>query len=565
MTQGQDQRRYKILEVLGKGGFGTVYRAELIGSGGFKKQVALKVLNPELQNSGDIVQRLRDEARMLGLLRHRAIVNVDALLHLDGRWTIVMEYVDGASLRDVLSTGRVPVSVALEIVEEVAAALEVAWSPPGEGGRPLGLLHRDIKPGNVQLTPRGEVKLLDFGVAKADFGDREAHTRSLIFGSINYLAPERLDFEDTHKGDIYALGCVLFELLVGEQQPKASINPRKHRERVDEARRKVLDAHNDPDLAELIERCLEYEPERRPDARALERRARAIRRGYPEPWLKDWAEQAVPKAMAHRSRSEDEWSGSMIEESGSIGSNQTLGLFGDEATHLLEDETLPPPEPSAPMRSGPIQDASSHSSATKKPPPPTLPPSAIPKASAPTLPPSAIPSASRPGASQTPAWSHGTRSAPTTAEPPTPPPRRREVKVSRRKKRSGRVMRWVVGIAITLLLLIIAVPVLLVVAGGGGLYALLAGTGIWQEAWQETVSDTMDELTGKVRACHATLERDDVIGMLARGKDPAVADKISLLELVEVETTVEDAARDQVIDEIEYIRIEQVWLKVTAD
>ena len=139
------------------------------------------------------------------------------------------------------------------------------------------------------------------------------------------------------------------------------------------------------------------------------------------------------------------------------------------------------------------------------------------------------------------------------------------MKVSRRKKRSGRVMRWVVGIAITLLLLIIAVPVLLVVAGGGGLYALLAGTGIWQEAWQETVSDTMDELTGKVRACHATLERDDVIGMLARGKDPAVADKISLLELVEVETTVEDAARDQVIDEIEYIRIEQVWLKVTAD
>ncbi len=109
-----ESRRYQIHEALGKGGFGTVYRAELASTGGFTKPVALKVLNPDMQSDDDVVRRLRDEARMLGLLNHRAIVKVDGLVQLAGRWAVVMEYVEGASLDQILrAQGPTPARVAL--------------------------------------------------------------------------------------------------------------------------------------------------------------------------------------------------------------------------------------------------------------------------------------------------------------------------------------------------------------------------------------------------------------------------------------------------------------------
>lgn len=570
MSPALEQRRYKILHVLGKGGFGTVYKARLEAAGGFSKEVALKVLNPELQSDEGVVMRLRDEARMLGLLRHRAIVQVDGLVKLDGRWTIVMEFVSGASLRDLLSLGRTPVSVALETCEEVAAALDMAYAGQAAEGKPLGLLHRDIKPGNVQITDRGEVKLLDFGVAKADFGGREAETRSLIFGSLHYLAPERMDFEDTHKGDVYALACCLYEMLTGEQFEKASINPKKHRAKIDRARRRVIEIHNDPDLAELIERCLEYEPDNRPDARAFERRARAIRRGYPEPWLRDWAETAVPRAQASRSLTEDEWSGSLVNESGVL-AQPTLAFFPAESGDVLEeDETLPPPSGASPRTGPPMLAAGApgttwipdellddHGAAR---------PSAEP-APNPAPPPREPPAPPKPRLPRRPAPTMAPNPPPAPVPPPIRPPanrlERRSDKPVRRRK--GRVGRWLLGIFLTGVFLIIAAAVLIPVIAGTGLWAVLQQSGIVADAWADTVRDNMVELDQQVSVCNATLERDDARAVLRAGHDPDVAQTISLMELVAFEQLVEKATSDRDISMIELDRIRAKWREITAD
>ena len=154
-----ENRRYEVLGVLGRGGFGTVYRAQLLGQGGFRKAVALKVLNPDMTGVAEVASRLRDEARILGLVRHRALVQVDGLVQLDGRWAVVMEYVPGVDLRVLLRGGPVPVGPALEVAGEVAGALNAAYSAKGPDGSPLRLLHRDIKPGNVLVTAMGEVKV----------------------------------------------------------------------------------------------------------------------------------------------------------------------------------------------------------------------------------------------------------------------------------------------------------------------------------------------------------------------------------------------------------------------
>jgi serine/threonine protein kinase len=287
-------RRYRVMHVLGRGGFGTVYRAEMLGGGGFTKPVALKILNPEVANVEDVAGRLRDEARLLGLLRHRAIVQVDSLVLLDGHWTVVMEYVEGIDLRKLVSRGGpIPTGAALEITQEVASALHAAYDRPAPGGGSLYALHRDIKPSNIQITRAGEVKVLDFGVARAEFDTREAHTRSLVFGSTGYIAPERLFGIDSHAGDVYSLGVVLYESLAGAHLGSLNRESGGFSAQVAAALAPIRQATQSDELADLLADCLSFESEARPPARDVERRIRAMRPRFGEPWLADWADEAI--------------------------------------------------------------------------------------------------------------------------------------------------------------------------------------------------------------------------------------------------------------------------------
>ena len=307
-----EERAYRLIETLGEGGFGTVYRAEMVSAGGFSKQVALKVLRADLEMPEEIALRLRDEARMLGHVRHRAVVGVDGLAHLDAGWAVVMEYVDGVDAKSLVQAGPTPPRAALEIIEESASALHAAYyARPLGSDAPLRLIHRDIKPANVRITPTGEVKVLDFGVARADFGTREAETRGMMYGTLTYMAPERIEGESGPEGDVFALGWMLLDLLLGDDRnTPPPLMPKRYEPFLEERMerlRALLGGSTPPvetaaqdELIRFILQMVALEPEDRPTAHLVERTARNLRATLPGPWLRDWCEDNVPALMSAR-------------------------------------------------------------------------------------------------------------------------------------------------------------------------------------------------------------------------------------------------------------------------
>lgn len=339
VTEG---RKYRVLGTIGRGGFGTVYQGELLGEGGFSKVVAMKVLNPEMSGVEEVARRLRDEARVLGLVRHRAIVQVDGLVRLGGRWAIVMEWIDGVDLKRLVAKGPIPPGPALEIATEVASALRVAWEQPGPDGVPLNLLHRDVKPSNIQITAHGEVKLLDFGTARANFASREARTVMVSFGTPDYMSPERLEFSDVPAGDVYALGVVLWEMITGAHLGHTSARPDRHAELCAHAEEKLTGA--DEALGSLILSMLAYAPEVRPTVAEVERRLRALRAACPGVWLAEWSAEAVPPLRRTPTSDDDEMVGRVLEEGTETGPVQRT--WGPEP--LAPAAPAPPPPAEAP-------------------------------------------------------------------------------------------------------------------------------------------------------------------------------------------------------------------------
>jgi serine/threonine-protein kinase len=285
------RRTYTILGLIGEGGSGRVYRARM-SEGDFHKDVALKMLH-EGTPSDTLLARFRDEARILALFRDRAVVSVEPPVQLAGRWCVVMDFVEGQSLAQLLrQQGPLPPTVALEIVAEVARVLRNAYDFPGPRGAPLRLLHRDLKPGNLQVTRSGEVRILDFGSAKASFAHREADTLEEISGTPGFIAPERLDGEETPAGDIYSLGVTLWMLLTGEPSIR----------RWDDATQAAQElAGDDPSLAAALgvaARMRERDPASRPDAEEIQSTARALANALPGPGLEDWAARMPPRPLA---------------------------------------------------------------------------------------------------------------------------------------------------------------------------------------------------------------------------------------------------------------------------
>jgi serine/threonine-protein kinase len=211
--------RYELLQSLGAGGMAEIFKARLTGPAGFHRDVVLKRLLAANADDQEFVNMFTDEARILGVLHHPNIVQALDFGSDDARPFLVLEYLEGPSLARVLRARRpVPPVVAAYVGREICRALDYMHRFRDADGTPLGLVHRDVTPSNIILTPAGAVKLLDFGIAK--FAKALQSTQSgVIKGKSGYLSPEQLRGATDIDGrvDLFALAVVLYELLTGQR------------------------------------------------------------------------------------------------------------------------------------------------------------------------------------------------------------------------------------------------------------------------------------------------------------------------------------------------------------
>jgi len=234
----------EIVGLLGQGGMGAVYKAV---QKKLDRDVALKILPPELGKDPSFAERFRREAKTLAQLNHPHVVTVHDFGEQGGYFYLLMEFVDGMNLRQMLEMGQLSSREALNIVPQVCDALQYAHE--------AGIVHRDIKPENILIDQRGQVHIADFGLAKIvgrgpqDFSLTQSHQR---LGTPHYMAPEQVEHpaQVDHRADIFSLGVVFYEMLTG-QLPLGRFGPPSEK------------AHVSPAFDPVVMRSLEREPSRR--------------------------------------------------------------------------------------------------------------------------------------------------------------------------------------------------------------------------------------------------------------------------------------------------------------
>jgi serine/threonine protein kinase len=222
MTEAHQQQRYRVVERLASGGMAEVFLAESAGIEGFKKQVAIKRVLPHLSEKKRFIAMFLDEARLSASLSHSNVAQVFDIGVGDNAYFIVMEYVDGADLKAVIEFmkregQRFPVESACFIAAKICEGLTYAHELRGTDGTPLQIVHRDMSPPNVLITKHGEIKIVDFGLAKAT-SQLEKSEAGIIKGKFSYLSPEAAQGHDVDaRTDIFAVGIILWEMLSGKR------------------------------------------------------------------------------------------------------------------------------------------------------------------------------------------------------------------------------------------------------------------------------------------------------------------------------------------------------------
>jgi len=297
--------QFDVDRIVATGTYGTVC---LVHDAAEDKRWALKVLKTQHMDNPKVVSRLRDEAMLLSRMHHPHIVHVEDLVEVEGRPVIVMEWVDGCDLEELLNhlPQGLPFPEAVRLVQVAATTLNDAYASPSPNAEhPLGVIHRDVKPSNFLLDLEGTLKLVDFGTARCRFDGRESETISMVLGARAYLAPERLDGEqDSPRGDIYALGHVLFELLGGGPL-QLSLHPYHHQQMMDvrlgEFDLPGVSQETASAAVSLIRDMCAYVVDERPSYGEVIERLQGLLDGHPvSPDLRVFAGDCVPEVQAQR-------------------------------------------------------------------------------------------------------------------------------------------------------------------------------------------------------------------------------------------------------------------------
>jgi len=222
VSGGDGAQRYRVIDKLESGGMAEVFRAESSGLEGFRKQVAIKRVLPHHGRNSKFISMFLDEARLSAQLSHSNCVQVFDIGVRDDAYFIVMEFVDGANLKSIATSMQnkglaFPIPVATYIAHEICKGLSYAHELTDRSGVSLGLVHRDVSPPNVLVSKHGEVKIVDFGLAKAS-SQLEPSEPGVIKGKFAYLSPESALGEDIDcRTDIFAVGIILWELLASRR------------------------------------------------------------------------------------------------------------------------------------------------------------------------------------------------------------------------------------------------------------------------------------------------------------------------------------------------------------
>ena len=270
LAPGRELSHYRLLERIGEGGMGVVWKAADTSLG---REVAIKVLPEDVAGDPERMARFEREARLLASLNHPHIASVYGVGSAEGVRFLAMELVEGDDLAARIGRGAFPVEEAVEVARQIAEALEAAHE--------RGIVHRDLKPANVKLTPAGQVKVLDFGLAKALEGGAEAASGSaasisptitspmtganVILGTAAYMSPEQARGKTVdRRADIWAFGCVLYECLTGRRAfGGETVSDTIARILEREPDLKALPGGTPPRVRELLQRCLAKDPKLR--------------------------------------------------------------------------------------------------------------------------------------------------------------------------------------------------------------------------------------------------------------------------------------------------------------
>src|SRR5258707_11600051 len=211
-----------MLEKLATGGLGEVWKARMRGVKGFQKIVVIKKILPHLSDNQDFIEMFVDEAKLAAQLNHNNIIHIYDLGKIQSSYYIAMEYIDGDDLKNILKTAQerdqpLSIEIALFAASKIAAALDYAHRKHDFEGKEMGLVHRDVSPQNVLISQEGDIKLCDFGIAKA--ASKASHTQAgALKGKLQYMSPEQAwGRAIDRRSDIFALGAVLFEMLTNRK------------------------------------------------------------------------------------------------------------------------------------------------------------------------------------------------------------------------------------------------------------------------------------------------------------------------------------------------------------